>query len=196
VSWRRALLYAGLTTWLAVIVGTLALVWRYKLTPGPLAEAPERWPTASALVFEPRVANVVMFAHPQCPCTRASMTELGRLADETHGRVKIHVVLLRPDGAEAGFEDGAIKDRAIALGADVFVDVDGREAARFGAVVSGSTVVYANDGALVFRGGLTIARGHEGRGPAHDRILAAIASNGSISTAPTYGCPLVAEASP
>jgi hypothetical protein len=196
MTWRRALLYAGLATWLAMIVGTLALVWRYKLTPGELAEAPARWPTTSALVFEPGVANVVMFAHPQCPCTRASMTELARLADELHGRARVHVVLLRPADAEAGFEDGAIRDRAVALGADVVVDVDGSEAARFGAVVSGSTVVYASDGALVFRGGITIARGHEGRGPAHDQIVSAITVHDGVASAPTYGCSLFAEANP
>jgi hypothetical protein len=70
------------------------------------------------------------------------------------------------------------------------VDVDGREAKLFGAVVSGSTIVYAPDGELVFRGGLTIARGHEGRGPAHDRIVAAIEHRPAIATAPTYGCAL------
>jgi len=196
MTWRRALLYAGLAAWLVMIAGTLTWIWRYKMTPGPPVEAPARWPTTSALAFEPGVANVVMFAHPHCPCTRASMTELGRLADELHDRAKFHVVVLRPDGAEAGFEDGAIKERATALGADVFVDVDGREAARFGAAVSGSTVVYASDGALVFRGGITIARGHEGRGPAHDQIVSAIAARDRVATAPTYGCSLFAQANP
>ena len=188
---KRALLYAGLAIWLGGIVATFTMVWRYKLTPGPLAAAPERWPEASALRVAPGVANVVLFAHPRCPCTTASMTELARLADEVRGRAKIHIVILRPEGTEPGFEDGAIRDRARTIpDADVVVDIDGREAARFGAAVSGSTIVYGRDGALVFRGGLTIARGHEGRGPAHDRILAALDRSSDVATAPTFGCAL------
>ena len=71
--------------------------------------------------------------------------------------------------------------------------LDRREADRFGVVVSGSTLLYAADGTLLFRGGLTIARGHEGRGPAHDRILALVDGHSNHATAPTFGCALEDE---
>ena len=197
MTWRRALLYVGLGAWLVGVLGTFYFVWRYKLTPGPLAEAPARWPNDSALRRAPGLVNIVMIAHPQCPCTRASMNELARLAGELQGRAKIHVVLVRPDGAEPGFERGSIADRATTINADVFVDDGGKEAARLGAIVSGSTLVFDRDGSLVFRGGLTSARGHEGRGPAHDRILALAAGHTpDRADAPTFGCSLMTARTP
>ncbi|MDX2089901.1 MAG: hypothetical protein SFX73_18745 [Kofleriaceae bacterium] len=190
MSSRRLLLYGGLAVWLAIIVGAFALIWRYKETPGALPSAPAMWPHGSALERAVDRPTLVFIAHPQCPCTRASINELARLADELNGRARIHVVVVRPPDTEPGFEDGPVIDRARELpGVRVFVDVDGREAERFGAAVSGSTVVYARDGSLQFRGGLTTARGHEGRGPAHDRILAIAAGTPpDRPDAPVLGC--------
>jgi hypothetical protein len=190
---RQALVVTGLAIWLAGICATFAILWRYKLTPGQAPDAPEHWPLVSAIHPAAGLANVVFVAHPRCPCTTASMAELVRLADEVHGRAEIHVVIVKPDGTEPDFEQGAILDRARSIaGADVIVDVGGKEAERFGAVVSGSTIVYGADGTLLFRGGLTTARGHEGRGPAHDRILALLDRRATdLATAPTFGCALV-----
>jgi hypothetical protein len=187
----QRLIYTGLAIWLIGVCVTFGLLWRYKLTAGPEPEAPEVWPAGSALHATAGVANVVFVAHPRCPCTTASMTELARLTDELHGRATIHVVIVKPDGADHDFEQGSILDRARSIGADVMVDLGGKEAARFGAIVSGSTIVYGADGKLVFRGGLTTARGHEGRGPAHDRILALLDRRAAdLATAPTFGCAL------
>ena len=188
---KRALVYVGLGVWFAAIVIAFGLLWRYKLTPGPLADAPARWPAESHLA-RTAAPTVVMFVHPQCSCSRASVNELARLVDELHGQATVELVLVRPAGAEPGFERGALADRAAELrGVSVIIDDGGREAERFGAIVSGSTLVYGANGALLFRGGLTTARGHEGRGPAHDAILAAIAGHpGAASDAPTFGCAL------
>jgi hypothetical protein len=192
---KQRIVYAGLGLWVCSLLTMFALVWRYKLAPGDAPEAPEVWPSESKLARSPDRANVVMIAHPQCTCTRASMKELARLADELHGAAKIHVVLVRPEGTDAGYEDGVVADLAAAIPAvDLVVDIDGIEAKRFGAVVSGSTMVYGRDSKLLFRGGLTTARGHEGRGPAHDRIIELVALGGGRAAervdAPTFGCAL------
>jgi hypothetical protein len=190
MTWRRLLLPAGLAVWLVGVVGATVLVWRYKMTPARAADAPASWPTESTLRADPDRPSIVFVAHPQCPCTVASVAELARLATELDGRAQIDILLVRPIGTDEGFEHGTIADRAKRIpGARVHVDVDGVEADRFGAHASGTTLVYARDGALLFRGGLTISRGHEGRGAAHDRILALVDSNAkSLAEAPVFGC--------
>jgi hypothetical protein len=190
---KSVLIGAGLVAWLLGVVGTFVLVWRYKMTPGALPAAPERWPATSAIVRDPSVATVVMVAHPQCPCTRASLAELDRLAVALGDRARQWVVIVRPEGMPEGFEDGAIRERAATIPrTTVVIDPDGVEAERFGAKVSGSAVVYAPDGTLLFRGGLTSARGHEGRSAGFDRILALVrdAAAPSPHDAPTFGCEL------
>jgi hypothetical protein len=44
----------------------------------------------------------------------------------------------------------------------VLSDPEGREAQRFGAATSGHTFIYDKNGKLLFSGGLTGSRGHEG----------------------------------
>lgn len=178
--------------WFVGVVVALSAVWAYKTTDNGSPGAPARWPSASAIHIAPDRANVILFAHPQCPCTKATMTELSHLAEELDGRAAIHVILVRPPGTDAGFEEGAIADRAKQLkGADVAIDQDGVEATRFRAKTSGSVVVYGSHGELLFTGGITSARGHEGRAPGFDRILALVAGKSSERhDAPTFGCAL------
>ena len=46
-------------------------------------------------------------------------------------------------------------------------------------------------GAIRFQGGITLARGHRGRAPAQDAILAALAGRAAaIPAAPVFGCAL------
>ena len=186
---KRWALWAAIGLWFAGVVAAFLVIWNYKTTPGDDVTAPGSWPAASVIARVPGVANVVMFAHPQCPCTRASIAELARLATELGPRAQIHVVIVRPDGTDEEFVRGVIAERASAIrGARIVVDVDGVESERFGAIVSGSTVVYSSKGELMFRGGLTTARGHEGSGPAQARIRELVVADMGQADAPTFGC--------
>jgi hypothetical protein len=190
---KKTLIFVGIGVWLVAVLAAFGLVWRYKTTPGPEAQAPATWPRSSSVVPTTGKANLVMFVHPQCPCTKASMAELARLAVELGDQAQIHVVLVRPDGTEDGFEEGTIAERARAIaGTRIYLDRGGTESARFGAQTSGATVLYTDDGKLAFSGGLTTARGHEGRSPASERISNVVKRHARThaATAPTFGCEL------
>jgi hypothetical protein len=189
---KRALLYTALIVWFLAVLAAFGFVWRYKTQPGPNTNAPRQWPRVAAIVPAQDKANLVMFVHPHCPCSRASVAELARLAVEIGGRAQIHVVLVRPRGTDPGFEDGTLAERARAItGARVVVDDAAVEAERFGAQTSGAVVLYTRTGELAFSGGLTTARGHEGEGPAHAKIRSVLAgSDMTAATAPTFGCEL------
>lgn len=191
--WKTTAIAIGIALWFLGVLGAFVLVWDYKTEPGRAGDAPERWPQDSAIRIVQDKANLVMFAHPHCPCTRASVAELARLAAQIGDRAQVHVVLVRPPGTDPGFEDGTVAERAKAIpGARVIVDDGAREADRFGAHTSGATVLYRRDHRLAFSGGITTARGHEGRGPAHTRILAAIERDAppELAETPTFGCEL------
>lgn len=133
-----------------------------------------------------------MLAHPKCSCTRASIGELAELMERVRGTVDAHVLFLHPDDADARWEHTDLWTRAAAIsGVTVHSDVGGREAARFRAATSGDTVVYDANGALVFRGGITAARGHAGDNPGRQRIVSLItAGTADRPTSPVFGCPL------
>jgi hypothetical protein len=186
---KQKLLVAGIALWLVGNVTTFGYVWKYKTTPGTTGAVPPSWPADSAIIPVAGKPNLVVFTHPQCPCTRATIAELARIAGELGDHAQLHVVLVRPTDAPPHFEDGAIAERAATIrGVKLVVD-DGSEARRFGSVTSGATVLYTSDGALAFHGGLTTARGHEGRSPAHAQIAEVVLRDSNTTlTTPVFGC--------
>jgi hypothetical protein len=90
--------------WATTVAGGVVWLWRYASAPGLAAAPPGTWPIESAVERTPGRATVVMLAHPHCPCTRASITELGVLMGRLHDRVSAHVLFLLPEGAAPGWE--------------------------------------------------------------------------------------------
>jgi len=133
-----------------------------------------------------------MFAHPRCVCTRASLAELERLKARLEGRLAVYIVFLRPADADESWDRSDLWDKAAAMrGVTVVRDLDGLEAARFGAATSGHTLVYDAHGRLLFSGGLTAARGLEGEAPGARQIVALLTTgraDGNVS--PVFGCAL------
>jgi hypothetical protein len=137
----------------------LAALTDYASQPGIGARAPTSWPEASRLARTPGRATLVMVAHTKCSCSRASLHELARVMAGSDERVEAIVVFVGPDEGLGGLLDLRATARAIP---NVRVVEDESEARLFGAATSGQALLYDPTGALVFRGGLTTARGHEG----------------------------------
>jgi hypothetical protein len=188
----RVLFCAATAAWLcAVLAGTTGLM-RYKNAAGAQLEPPSRWPQASSIVRTPGRATLVLAAHPHCPCTRATLNELDRLLVRADGRLEAAVLFVKPRGAPAGWEDTDLWRRVASMPrANALLDVDGVEAHRFHALTSGEVVVYDETGKLLFSGGITIARGHEGDSAGRAYILAALGgAQLAHPNAPVFGCAL------
>ncbi|MGB8352868.1 MAG: hypothetical protein WCD79_03190, partial [Chthoniobacteraceae bacterium] len=129
--------------WLAVVGAGMAVLWNYENVPGARLAVPGEWPSASRISRMPGEATLVMFAHPRCPCTRASIGELEKLMAQSHGPVRATVVFYKPHGAPDEWAHTDLWKTAAAIpGVEVRVDEDGTEAAQFGAVTSGFVVLY------------------------------------------------------
>jgi hypothetical protein len=190
----RPRLWLGVATtiWLAVAGGGLWLLWQYDNTPGISALAPERWPAATSLAQATDRPTIVMLAHPHCSCTRASLGELAEALARAPVPPKTYVLFMTPSDFETGWEDTDLWRIAAGLsGAVVIRDADGREARHFGAVTSGQTIVYTEDGRLAFSGGITGARAHPGDNAGRQSLVALLnrtpAKNRETNV---FGCPL------
>ena len=194
LSWRGlifGLLVAGWAT--AVGAGTWFL-WSYANRPGPSGPSPITWPGESALRLDPGRPTLVIFLHPQCPCSRASVDELDRLLARAAIRPSTKAVFVRPLGTEPGWEQKGLWSSAAAIpGVETRVDPEGAEAKLFGVQTSGHVLLFGPDGVRLFSGGITSARGHAGdnRGLSMvlDRLRDATLAAG---TAPVFGCLLFA----
>ena len=178
--------------WVLTLAPGFALLWAYTMRPGEAEGAPDVWPAGTRIARNRDRATLVLFAHPQCPCTRASLAELARLMARSEDRLGANVVILRPSDVGGGWDSSDLWRRASAIpGVTIVRDDDGVEAARFHATTSGATVLYDIQGRLVFSGGITLARGHEGDSAGLQRIRSLLRTGkADRSDAPVYGCSL------
>ncbi|HUR60725.1 MAG TPA: hypothetical protein VM029_23595, partial [Opitutaceae bacterium] len=73
--------------WLIAIGLGFSTLVKYELTAGPAKAHPSQWPAATGLALDARQPSLVLFAHPRCPCSRATVAELETIATECRGRV-------------------------------------------------------------------------------------------------------------
>lgn len=181
--------------WLGTVMSGLFALWAYENRPGVDASAPPQWPAASALAAATDQPTLVFIAHPQCTCTRASLDELAEVLARTPERPRTYVLFLRPAAFDAGWEQTDLWRRAEALpGVTILRDIDGVEAARFGVVTSGQTLLYGADGTLIFNGGITGSRGHVGDNAGAAALLALLTDgHADRRSASVFGCSLFAE---
>src|SRR5664279_4276966 len=79
--------------WLLVSVVGLWWLFQYVSTPGAQSAALTDWPSDSSIERAASGPTLVMFVHPRCPCTRASLAELERVVARSGGEVHPRIVL-------------------------------------------------------------------------------------------------------
>ena len=191
----RALLCISL--WIPLLLVGLAATWNYELRPGLAAEAPARWPTQHAGPT-PDQWTLLLFAHPRCPCTRASVAELERLLVRAAVRPDVRVHFYLPAEEASDWARTATWRHAARLpGVAVHTDVDGELARAFGAHTSGQVLLYDARGRLAFEGGLTPSRGHEGDNSGRFAIEELLAERAPRErSSPVFGCELIGSCRP
>ena len=193
---RRRLAFTFVGLWLLAAAAGMGIVWDHALSPGVGAAAPDRWPAESRIPREPGLPTLILFAHPRCPCTRASLGELALLMARADGRLAARVLCLAAgDGPADRGPSEIVAAAGSTPGVRVLADLDGAEARRFGAATSGQTLLYDRGGRLVFRGGITAARGHAGGNAGLEAVLSFLRTgNPDPDRTPVFGCPLFGPA--
>jgi hypothetical protein len=136
-----------------------------------------------------------MFAHPNCPCSRASVGELAIIMARSPEKLDAHVFFYFPNHETSAWARTDLWDSARSIpGVHVIEDPGGAFARRFGAFTSGQTLLYNASGRLVFNGGITAARGHSGDNNGRHAILAMLqGGTQEQSVTPVFGCSLRGE---
>ena len=80
--------WAGVAAaWGAVVVLGLLYLEAYADRPGDSGAPPAVWPAQSRVKRDGRRPTVLIFLHPQCPCSRASLAELVHVVERCRTRV-------------------------------------------------------------------------------------------------------------
>jgi hypothetical protein len=190
-------IYSVIATWSACVLGGYLWVTNY----GFRTEQPasgfrhEGWPSESQISLAAGRPTLLLFLHPRCPCTRATLRELekiisGRLL--TRERIpRFIAVAPLPFGAAEDWRNTDTIQSALSLpNSSVVWDVGGTEARRFGVATSGTLMLFLPDGTRLFAGGVTASRGHEGDNAGTDRLLAALVDHTIQQPTRVFGCTL------
>lgn len=196
---------AGLVWFITTTFGFYCLT-NYAVTSGVQTEQPGRWPTNVSLNVRPNGRQLLMFAHPRCPCSRASIQELSRLVAITNSRAT--VVFWSPDIADRDISEQAewkesrlVRQVQQDSRLEVRFDPEGRNMKQFGVTTSGHCLLYDSHANLVFSGGITLGRGHEGPNEGQDQLVRLLSEGRPIESNaafeyPVFGCRIELRAEP
>jgi hypothetical protein len=189
ISFRLA---GALGFWMISMALGLLMLLRYENTPSQEGDAPKLWPVESVIPRQTGAPALLMFVHPECPCTRASLGELRGVMEQTEARKRVFVLVLADPALPRKAQETDMWRTAAAIpGVTVLADEDGEEARRFRSSTSGRIVYYGGDGRLLFAGGITASRGHAGDNAGRKSLAALLAGSAPMSAVtPVFGCPL------
>lgn len=189
---------------LLVGAGTVGL-WRHQ-TGAAVARptVPLNLPVVAASLLPERPADrplLLLFAHPRCSCTRASLNELARIIAQCPELAPVKVIFSveTPPGTpakqiDALWHESALRNSARAMrGVEVIRDDGFQLARKFGVNTSGHVLLYDERGRLEFSGGITASRGHEGWSDGRSAITNRDGRQPSAAcfATPVYGCSLI-----
>lgn len=180
------------SSWLVAVGFGLWVLFDYQMTPGAVSALPQHWPAGTTLPRNPEKPTLVMFVHPHCACSRASLHELQVLVTHCGKQVLPIVVFTTPAGFPSDWMKTDLWETASSTpGVTCFADADGRETGLFRAQVSGETLLYDSAGQLLFHGGLTASRGHEGDNAGREAIESFLTGDAAaLRETPVFGCRL------
>ena len=192
--------------WAALVIGwcvAVGAVWywgvefAFRTTESADVASGVTWPAGCGIDRQLDKPTLVLFVHPRCPCTRASVAELDKLLQDRGLQPTMlpHVVVLAscPAGKPSEWRDTDVVRGASALpSATLIFDAVGQLTNHFGATTSGTVMLYDRDGERRFFGGVTMSRAHHGDNLG-TTLLRKILTNeihGAGNSVPVFGCEL------
>jgi len=179
--------------WAVVVAAGMGFLAQYANSAGKLTAAPAQ--IATVLGEATASYQLVMFLHPHCPCSVASVNELAKIMARCDGQLQATVYFIRPKSQPAGWERGPLWNLVVTIpGVNAQTDDGDLKSDQFHANTSGETLVYDRAGQLCFQGGITAARGHAGDNRGESAIIAIVLGKDfHVESSPVFGCPLRAK---
>ena len=183
-----------IAVWAASIGIGFVFLTDYSTRPGKPANVSPNLPAGIFAEADKRLPKLVLFIHPRCPCSRATLGELARIVANEQNRMEIKIFFYKPDNESREWVKTDLWETAKNIpGVEVEV-MNEAEIEKFGVVTSGQAILYNANGETVFSGGITLGRGHEGKSDGRAAIETYLeTSDIYVSETPVFGCLLTSR---
>lgn len=186
---QRRWLAALIAVWCVVVAGGFMVLTSYGYAAASLTPTP-RAPMAIGETVDGWTLRV--YAHPHCPCTRATIREIDRAMTTLRDALHVQVVVYLPDGKPEAWADGDIVSALNRIpNTTIVFDRGGQITRDFGAAASGHVALISPGNTVVFSGGVTASRGHEGASVGTRAIRSWVRSGDGAASAPVFGCAIL-----
>ena len=180
--------------WVAAVAMVFVSLALYGSKQGPPVLPPSQWPTDSGLERSTEHPTLLVFIHPECPCSRATLDNLRDVATIPSLSIVLACVESEdlPSKQINEFASCRLKLHQWQARSNVSLvrDIHGQEANRFRAMTSGHCYLFDAHGGLMFSGGVTSSRGHQGASAGLASLQAALRGSPILEPYPVFGCPL------
>ena len=180
-------------SWFCGVMSGFGSLLYYNTTPDASADPPTQYSDQLASAVDREQSRLLLFAHPRCPCTRATLNTLAEIIADSPVHPNVEVIFTIPKSADSEWTKSDIVRQAEGMtGVHVVADTDGKLAEHFGVKTSGHVLLYDREHRLQFSGGITPGRGHSGWSLGSRAVCSAL-QNEPLATRSTavYGCKLV-----
>ncbi|MFN3153092.1 hypothetical protein [Bremerella sp.] len=185
------------TVWLAAVILVFGSLGIYGSKQGARSLPPKQWPSDSSLERSTEASTLLVFVHPECPCSRATLENLTTIASNPSLSVVIVCIDVDSNLATSSNDFASCRKQLDEWQQQTNVtlvqDTDGSETRRFQAATSGHCLLFDSQGTLKFSGGATSSRGHEGASAGLASLKSALNGHTEPETYPVFGCPLFLE---
>ena len=196
LSWP---LGAALVAWIAAAVaGWYGIsAYGFKGDPQATTDIVSQWPAESSIAQMTGRPTLMLFLHPKCPCSRATVAELERLPVlvPVDALPNVCVVAAAPRSSGDRWWSNQFLERVERLpNARLVRDAGGVETALFGARISGTVLLFDANGNRLYAGGVTMSRGHAGDNVGLQAVTDLLVNHdANVSPIPPLGCDMVRE---
>src|SRR5687767_7468351 len=86
--------------WFVAAVFGFWCLWSYSMKPGQSDRSPVAWPKESKIARSTGLPTLLLFLHPKCPCSRATLAELAQITTKSEKELDTQVIFVAPPGAD------------------------------------------------------------------------------------------------
>lgn len=175
--------------WVMFVLIICGCLVGYSYIPGKQGHA--HVPQKTSLILSETSPTLLVFIHPKCTCSQATLEELGKLLPEIKGTKTFVVFNVLDENWNESEHWETVKKLS---GVTAVSDRNGIETKNFGVETSGHAILLDENRRIVFAGGLTAARGHTGESTGGEFIRSWHRKRGSETLiSKVFGCGLFGE---